>query len=274
MKRFHLTTTTALVSVAATAFDNKGGWKMDADGKIEMKDGNPVYLRADGGESVVDGETIGNLNREAQGHRQRAEKLEKDLKVFEGIDAEAAKKAIETVANIDAKTLIDAGKVEEVKQQITQQFQGQLEESKTLATNLQTALDASTIALGVAQSKFIGDNVAIPPEMFTSTFTKNFKVEDGKVVPYDLSGNPILSKEKIGERASIDEAFAIMVEAYPHKDSILKAVDARGSGNNGNGGNRQGNLPRYTRADFDKLQPGKQAEIAALVNKGEATLVD
>lgn len=272
MKRFYLTTT--LAAVHALAFENKAGWKLDADGKIEMKDGNPVYVKADGTESVVDAGTIGNLNSEAKGHRERAEAAETKLKAFDGIDPEAARKAIDTVSKLDAKQLIDAGEVDKVKSEIAAQFQTQLDEQKSANTDLQSRLDAAAIGLAVAQSKYIGENIAIPPEMFISTFTKNFKVENGKVVAYDLAGNPIHSKEKFGEPASVDEAFSIMVEAYPHKDSILKAADARGSGGTGDGGNRGGNAKRISRSDFDQLAPAKQAEIATAASKGEMQIVD
>ena len=103
--------------LSATAFNNPG-WKLDADGKLELKDGNPIYLDASGRESIVDGGTITRLNGEARAHREAKEAAETKLRAFEGLDPEAARKAVETVKNIDAKKLIDAGEVEKVRESV------------------------------------------------------------------------------------------------------------------------------------------------------------
>jgi hypothetical protein len=82
-------------------------------------------------------------------------------------------------------------------------------------------------------SKFITDKIAIPADMLQARFGQSFKVEEGKVVAYDGTGNKIYSRSKPGELASFDEALEFLVEQYPQKDHILKA-----SGNQG-GGSRQ-----------------------------------
>ena len=109
--------------------------------------------------------------------------------------------------------------------------------------------------------------------MFQATFAKNFKVENGKVVPYDQTGNKVYSKKNMGEVAGVDEALEIMVDAYPYKDSILKADDQSGSGNEGGGGGR-GSGRTIKLADFNKLSPAQQSETAALAGKGEVNIVD
>ena len=67
------------VSVLAllTAYDNQPGWKLDADGKIEMRDGNPIFIDSSGTEKVMDGGVITRLNGEAQAHRTEKEDLQK-----------------------------------------------------------------------------------------------------------------------------------------------------------------------------------------------------
>lgn len=260
------------------AFDNKAGWKLDADGKIEMKDGNPVYLDSNGNEMTVEGGTISRLNAEAKTHREAKEKAEGDLAKFKGpdgkmIDPALAVKAIETVGKIDAKKLIDAGEVDKLKDQIKAEFTGQLTEANNTITELRGSVNNMTLNAAFASSKFITDRVAVPAEMFQATFAKNFKVEDGKVVPYGNDGNKILSSKRIGEIADLDEAFEKIVDAYPYKDAILKAPNASGSGNNGNGGGR-GNGRFISRGDFDKLSPAEQSTTAANAAKGEITITD
>ena len=130
-----------------------------------------------------------------------------------------------------------------------------------------------TLQTAFGSSAFVKERIGVPAEMFQATFAKNFKVENGKVIPYDTTGNKVYSKKRMGEVADVDEALEIMVDAYPYKDSILKADDQSGSGNDGNGGGR-GNGRTIKRADFDKMAPSQQAETAALMGKGEVTVVD
>jgi hypothetical protein len=266
--RHLLLTATALHAVA---FENRPGWKMDGDKLATDANGNPIYIDDAGREIVTESGTIGRLNGEAKQHRERAEKAEAAAKKYEGIDPEAARKALDTVGKLDQKQLIDAGKVDEVKQQITAQYETQLNEVKQVNTTLQAERDGLIKSNAFTKSKFISERVAVPPEMFEKTFGDQFKVEDGKVVPYGRDGNPVYSKKRMGEIADVDEAFEIILETYPHKDTVLKAVQNGGSGNNGGGGQRgQGRfLPRAT---FDAMEPGAKAAAGEQIRKGELTL--
>jgi hypothetical protein len=94
--------------------------KLDDKGAVVVQDGKPVYIPTTGKRSPSTSRapqaTISRFNGEAKSHRERAEAAEGKLKTFEGIsDPEAARKALNTVANLDAKKLVDAGEVEKVK---------------------------------------------------------------------------------------------------------------------------------------------------------------
>lgn len=284
MTKTHMLAMTAAAAVLAgfrypVAFDGgKAGWKLDKDGKIEMKDGNPIYLDSAGNEMTVEGGTIARLNSEAKTHREAKEKAEGELAKFKGadgklIDPAIAIKAIETVGKLDAKKLIDSGEVDKLKDTIKTEFTAQIAERDTKLAEAQKTIDTMTLDKAFSSSKFIADRIAVPAEMFQATFAKNFKVENGKVIPYDNAGNVVNSSKRIGEVADLDEAFEKIVESYPYKDTILKAPDKAGSGNGGGGGARGGG--RFiSRADFEKLDPGKAAETAAAVSKGEITITD
>lgn len=255
------------------AYDNRGGWKLDADGKIEMKDGNPVYVDEDGKELTVQGDTISRLNGEAKGHREAKEAAEAKLKAFEGIDPEKARTALQTVEKLDQSKLIDAGKVDELKAQLTTQFQGQVaEKDKALAVALST-IDNMKIDRIFEASEFVTQSVAIPRDMFTSAFRNNFKIEDGKIVAYDSHGNKIMSQDRFGELATPEEALKTLVMARPDKDTILRAETGAGSGSGGKGGN-SGTGRTMRRAEFEALPAMKQAETASKVAAGEMKLVD
>src|SRR5579864_5827439 len=97
-------------------FDDKGFIVTQGEGDKKF----PVFIHSDGREAPFDADTtvasISRLNGEAKSHREAKEAAETKLKSFEGIeDGPAALKALELVKNIDAGQLVQAGKVQEIK---------------------------------------------------------------------------------------------------------------------------------------------------------------
>ena len=258
------------------AYDpGKGGWKLDpVTNAPVMNNGNPVFINADGTEGVIDMSTISRLNAEAKQNRERAEKAEAIAKAFEGVDPAAAKKALETVKNIDQKRLIDAGEVEKVRKEIEAGYATQMTELKTANQTLEQQLHSTIKDNAFATSAFIKEKIAVPADLIKSTFANNFKYEEGKLVPYDTNGQKIFSKKRLGEIADFDEGFETLINGYAHKDSILKGTNNGGSGNNGNGGNGNGGMKTLNRAQFATLTPGEQAQHAKLVQEGKGAIVD
>lgn len=259
--------------------------KLDEAGHVVVQDGKPVYTHDDGKDIPFDAAatvaTITRLNGEAKGHREAKERAEATLKTFEGIsDPAAAVKALETVANLDLKKLVDAGKVEEVKAEAKRAFDEQVkalqEASKPIIAerdSLKNMLHSEKLGNAFSRSKYIADNLAVPVDMVQAAFGTGFKVEDNAIVGYQ-SGNKIFSRAKPGEVATFDEALEIMVDAYPFKDNILKGSGASGGG--AGGGNKSGGktITRAQLTDWQTNNPAKAASEMARVSKGEATLVD
>lgn len=248
-------------------------WKLDENNNIVLKDGDPVYVDANGLEKTVGVDTIAKLNKEAKDHREAKEEALKKLKEYEGIDAQKAREALETISKLDASKLIDTGEVDKVKAQITQQFQTQLTEKDTAYSELKSRYDNMIIDNTFANSDFIRNNVAVPVDMFEAKFRNNFKVENGEVIPYGYDGSRLMSKTRAGEYANCEEAMQILAESHPHKDVILKANPGNGSGS-GTGGGANGGGRYMKRADFEKLSPVQQAEYASKMAKGEIQLTD
>ena len=224
--------------------------------------GLPVYVHDDGKEIGFDAplatKKITELNGEAKNHRLAKEAAEEKLAKFAAIeDPKKAIEALEMLSKIDQKKLLDAGQVDQVKAEITKNFQQQLDEEKQRSQMLEKQLYDSMIGGSFAGSKYIADKIAIPADLLQARFGQAFKVEEGRIVAYDASGNKIYSRAKPGELAQFDEALEFLVENYPQKDYILKA-----SGNNG-GGSRptQHDIGQKTmkRSAFDALDvAGKQ----------------
>lgn len=208
--------------------------KLDAQGHVVVQDGKPVYVTDDGQEVAFDAvETtaaIKRLNGEAKGHRERAEAAEKALKAFEGIDPEAAAKALDTVTKLDQKKLIDAGEVDKVRAEITKNWESKLSEAEKAKQALERQLHNELIGGNFARSKVIAEKLAIPADLVQAAFGSAFKVENGRVVAYDKNGQAIYSKANPSEPAGFDEALLSLVDAYPNKEQILKGSGASGSG--------------------------------------------
>lgn len=257
----------------AFAGEGKPGWKLDADGKIEMRDGNPVYIDAAGAELALGTDTVSRLNGEAKDNRIRAEKAEASLKDFEGLDAKAARTALETVKNIKDGDLIKAGEVQKVRDEINATYATQISEKDKTIADLTGSLDNLTVGGQFKDSKWIADNIAVPRGMLQAQFGKNFKREGDKIVAYDDQGQKIYSQKRAGELADFDEAMEKLVSGYGDKDAILKGGNHRGTGNGGNGGANGGNRI-IRRAEFEAMGPADAAKTAAAMRAGELTIAD
>ncbi|GLI23477.1 ribosomal protein L14 [Xanthobacter flavus] len=237
--------------------------KLDEAGHVVVSDGKPVYVRDDGSEVAFDAPgtvaTITRLNGEAKGHREAKEAAETKLKAFEGItDAAAAKKALETLANLDAKKLVDAGEVEKVKAEAIKAVEERFAPVAAENEKLKGELYAEKIGGAFARSKIISEKFVIPADMVQARFGQSFKLEDGKVVAYDQNGNKIFSKANPGELASFDEALDTLVSSYPYKDHILKGTGGNGSGSRNGSGSGDPGKKQLSREEFGKLPPADQ----------------
>lgn len=222
--------------------------KLDEQGHVVVQDGKPVYVHDDGKEIPFDAAAamskIGDLNKEAKGHRERADTAETKLKAFEGIDDPvAAAKALATVKNLDDKKLVDAGEVERVKAEAIKAVEAQYAPIARKAEELEQQLYGEKIGGSFARSKFIADKLAIPSDIAQSFFGKHFSIDSGKVVATDLSGNKVFSRTRPGELADFDEALEFLVESYPGKDHIIRSSGASGSGAGGGAGQGGSKVP-------------------------------
>ena len=230
----------------------------------------PVYVHDDGKEVGFDAAQavgkISSLNAEAKTHREAKEAAEKHLKAFDGLDADKAKQALQTIQNLDAKKLVDAGDIEKVKAELTdalkKSYEPQIQQLTQERDSVQTQLHKELIGGGFARSKFIQEKIAVPADMIQATFGNNFKIEDGKVVAYGVDGQKIYSRTKHGEVADFDEALETLVGGYHHKDSILKGNQSTGGGYGGQGGGGNNNNVGNMGGSIQE----RQAAIAAKFN--------
>jgi len=264
---------------------------LDDKGNAVLRNAKPVYVKDDGTEIEFDGaqafQKIGQLTGENTDYKRRFTEAETKLKGFEGIEnPEDAKKALETIKSLSVGDLKTAAQVQEIKDAAKRAAEEQVAAAaKASATQIQeltATLDKRTSELnnhmiggGFASSKLLTDDkhpsrLAIPAEMARAYFGGNFKVEDGKIVPYDSAGNKLFSPSRPGEIASFDEGLEQLVRACPFKDQIVKGSGASGGGAQPGASGGAGGGKQITRAQFEAL--GVQERAAAM--KAGTTVVD
>lgn len=240
--------------------------KLDDQGHAVLQDGMPVYVHDDGKEAPFDAAataaTIKARNAEAKANRERAEAAEGRLKAFDGIDdADAARKALETLSKLDQKQLIDAGQVDTAVSAALKPVQAKLQAEAERAQALEKQLHGEIVGGSFARSKFISDRLAIPSDMVQAAFGSRFQVAEGRLKAVDADGNPIYSRKNPGAPAEFDEALEILVDAYPHKDTILKADNRPGSGAPSNG--TGAGVKTMSQTQFLALSPKDRAATMA-----------
>jgi hypothetical protein len=251
--------------------------KTTPEGHAVVQDGKPVYVNDEGKEIAFDAPatiaTISRLNGEAKSNRERYEAAEGKAAAFDGLDPEKARKALDLVANLDAKKLVDAGErdkaIDEAIKAVEKKYQPVVDKSATLERQLNDLL----VGGAFASSDFIAKRFLIEGpagvDQARALFGKHFKVVDGKLVAYDEKGQPLYSPGRPGEYANAEEAIELLVESYPHKKSILRGSGASGGGagaappagqGQGQGGQRPAFQPASSRAGE---RAARVADIAA-----------
>ena len=237
--------------------------KLDANGNVVLQDGKPVYVKDDGSEVAFDAAgtvaTISRLNNEAKTNREAHEAAQASLAKFANItDPAAALAALDTMSKLDQKKLIDAGEVDKVRAEVSKVYDTKLTEAQTRLQSLESQLFTEKVGGAFTRSKYIAEKMAIPADLAEARFGRHFALEDGKVVGKDAQGNKLYSPTNPGELANFDEAIGLLVDAYPHKDHILKGSGAQGSG--ASTSVAAGGKKSISRTQFEGLDPTAKAE--------------
>lgn len=214
--------------------------KLDSNNNVVMQEGKIVVVDdIDGKDVTVDVEQqrvrIAELNNESKSRRLKIEAQDAILAKYGTTTPEEAVAALDAfkelggadgIAKLKEKGKID---VDAVKRSITDAYEGKLKTANDqLASKDQTIYDL-LVGNALNNSPFVKDKLRIPVDMVLAKFKDHFKVENGKVVAY-FNGQQIISKEKPGEFAGVDESMAFIVDQYPFKEQILRGANSSGGG--------------------------------------------
>lgn len=239
--------------------------KLDENGAVVVKDGLPVWEMPDGAELAYDvpaaHKKIGELTTEARDHRKAKEAAEQKLAAFADLDPEKAKQALAFAQSMEGKKAMDDESIKAVVANAIKPFQDQLNAKEEALKEKEGHIYKLEVGNRFATSEYLREKTILgeTPDIAEAFFSKNFKVENGKVIALDPAGNQIYSRVKPGEPADFDEAISILVESHPRRDHILKGTGQSGSGTTTSGKSTTQGAKTITRAQFDALDPSARS---------------
>lgn len=255
--------------------------KVDEKGAAILKGGMPVWIDEDDGKEVAFNvpQMVADLSRssgEAAGLRKELEDLSGKLASFDGLDPAKARAALDMAAKLDAGKLMESGKVDELKAQIGKAYEDKIASLQAALEKARAGHDAALKAkdekihtMLVRQvfdaSPFLRDKTALTPDIAFSTWGKNFRAveENGELVLEGvLNGQPLLSVERPGQRASPEECLQMIVNAHPQKQTFMRPAPG-GSGTLPKNGPAAAGTKAMGRAAFEQMAPAEKARFMA-----------
>jgi hypothetical protein len=255
---------------------------LDKDGKPQFNDkGHPFFMQDGGSEPVAidpDGlyDQVRAKGGEAATYRKEKEELAAKLKAYDGLDPEAARKALEVAKMVEDGKLLDAGKLDELK------AKHQAESAQKVSSLEKALADEKTNGVKAVQEKeqmihnllvknafsesaFLREKTVLPPDFAYASLSKHFTVEyqngNPVVIAKDGQGNILFSTATPGQNASPEEAIRILIEQHPQRDSLLKAPAPGGGSGAQPGSGRSGVAGKtMSRVAFDALGPAAKVK--------------
>lgn len=238
-------------------------WKVKTDdgGSVVLKDGIPVWTDEETGrEGSFDVNELHSkilaTGKEAKRYREEVEAVKSRYEPVNAIEDLAqfvadAEKARETIAALEEKDVRKAETVEKIKnemragfaekeQKIRAEWERKLSEREAVLKQREAQIRKLTIDAQFDSCPLFSGTE--PKTMLTSdvakdVFGKHFDLEPGddgtqKVVAR-LNGEPIYSRENVGEPATFEEAIHIIWDKYPMRDHYTRS---KGGGSGASGG--------------------------------------
>jgi len=192
--------------------------------------------------------------------RGRADAAEKALKALqgklEGFDLEAGRQAMEQVARMTQDQKDREAQWEQNVQQRLGPVQKERDELAAKLKDAEARYDSMLVDRALADSAFIRDKVSRDPihqSYVREHFRSAFKVEDGRIVAYDASGQKMFGTD--GQPCDVDAALSRLVNALPNGQSLLAGSTASGSGAAAGTGGVPAGAKVMKRSQFDALSP-------------------
>jgi hypothetical protein len=185
------------------------------------------------------------LLKEVMANKERAKTAEERAKAYEGIDPEAARKALAAQKEAETKALEDKGEYKRIIEQMNAETAKTLADKDKLVSDkdaeiatLKETINKLSIGNSFGSSKFIADELVLTPSKAEVLYGAHFEVEDGKVIAYDKprgqkDRTPLVDGK--GATLGFDQAIKKIVSADPDFERIKRSSMKAGAGSETDG---------------------------------------
>jgi hypothetical protein len=269
-------------------------WKLKTtpEGAPVVKDGLPMFVDPNGADAVFDPNVLQQklleVNAESKERREALAALKQKYATFDGIEDLAAyrteaEEALKLKKNLKDKDLVEAGRVEEVKAELKKaaaeaetrlkdQAARQVAELLEKIQKKDGQIRRLVISNLFGTSRFFSGKepvTTLPPDIAEAHFGERFQVREDPLtgrpvcVALDAKGEPMLSRTRIGEIATFDEAVEMLIDGYAQKQMIVRQQGGSG-GTGGTGGISGGTPLAQMRAAYAEAQ--KCGDVKTMVS--------
>ncbi len=176
-------------------------------------------------------------------------------KQFEGIDPEAAKKAVEEARKKEEAVLIKEGKIEELLTKRTEamraDYDKKLKDLQTAQQKAEAELAKIVIEKGLAEAAAKGKVLSSAVDDVVMRGRGIFKMQEGKAVALNADGTAIFGKD--GKPLTIEEWVGQLPASAPHLFEPTSGSGARGAGSGGGGARKN----PWSKEHFNLTEQGK-----------------
>lgn len=185
------------------------------------------------------------LLKEVMAFKDRARTAEEKAKAYDGIDPEAARKALAAQVEAERKALEDKGEYKRIIDQVNEaNAKAVADKDKAIGEKdaeinaLKTQINRLSIGNSFGSSKFISEELVLTPSKAEVLYGTHFEVEDGKVLAYDkprghAERTPLVDGK--GAPLGFDDAIKKIVSADPDFERIKRSTMKPGAGSESNG---------------------------------------
>lgn len=213
--------------------------KTASDAAKKIADDEAAAKAAAAGKTTVDDDTA-KLLKELMAYKQRAKDAEDKAKIYEGIDPEAARKALAAQVEAERKSLEDKGEYKRILEQVNEaNGKTVADKDKAIAAKdaevetLKSQINRLSIGNSFGASTFIAEELVLTSTKAEVLYGNHFEVEDGKVIAYDkprgqADRTPLVNGK--GESLGFEDAIKKIVQADPDFERMKRSAMKKGAG--------------------------------------------
>lgn len=179
------------------------------------------------------------LLKELMAMKDAKKAAEERAKSFEGLDPEAARKALEAQKELERKSLEEKGEYSRILEQVNGEH-AKIVETKDKAlsekdaeiASLRDQINRLSIGNSFGQSSFIADELVLTPAKVEALYGHHFDVQDGKVVAFDKPrGQPDRTPlvDAKGSHLPFEDALKKIVMADPDFERMKRSSLKKGA---------------------------------------------